>query len=62
VNIFVILTINITLYLPPGLQRTLVARQAVALSGLPFSEIGTMALAEKEPASMIFIAITTILN
>jgi hypothetical protein len=39
VNIFVIITLNITIYLPPGPQRAPVDRQAVAVSELAFLSI-----------------------
>jgi hypothetical protein len=55
------LTINITLYLPPWLQLIIVARQAMALSGLTFPGIGRMMLAEKDSDSIVFIAMTTLL-
>jgi hypothetical protein len=55
------LTINITLYLPPWRQLILVAHQAMALSGLTFPEIGGMVLAEKDSDSIVFIAMTTLL-
>jgi hypothetical protein len=61
VNIFLTITINITLYLPPGLQRAFVPHQAPALSGLALPEITRMALAESEMDGMIFITIVTIL-
>jgi hypothetical protein len=55
VTFFVILTLNITLYLSPGIQRALFACQAVAWSGLAVRQIGSAMRWEKKTSIACFL-------